>query len=168
VGGSADDGKAEEDVRVDARAATVDDAEEVVRLGALMFASMGMDASGDEWTRNGVRHVRSRLGHDLAVFVVDHPGVRDRLVASAAGTLASRLPTPVNPSGLAGYIQWVCTDPEHQRQGLGRQVMAALLDWFDARGVRSVELHSTPVAESLYTSMGFSDDGPRALRRRSW
>jgi GNAT superfamily N-acetyltransferase len=153
---------------MDARAATVDDAEEIVRLAALMFASMGMDVSGDEWTGNGVRHVHARLGHDLGAFVVDHPTSRGRLVASAAGTLASRLPTPVNPSGLAGYIQWVCTDPDHQQRGLGRQVMAALLEWFDQHGARSIELHSTSVAESLYRSMGFSDDGPRALRRRSW
>jgi len=153
---------------MDARAATVDDDSEVVRLAALMFASMGMDVSGDDWTRNGARHVRERLSHDLGVFVVDHPTSPGRLIASAAGTLASRLPTPVNPSGTAGYVQWVCTDAEHQRQGLGRRVMDALLLWFDERDVRSVELHSTLVAESLYRSMGFTDDGPRALRRRSW
>src|SRR4051794_32137259 len=116
---------------VNARAATVDDAGEVVRLGALMFASMGMDVSGDEWTGNGLRHVRERLGDDLAAFVIDHPTEPGRLVASAAGTLASRLPTPVNPSGVAGYVQWVCTDSDHQQQGLGRKVMAALLAWFD-------------------------------------
>src|SRR3954447_10739225 len=114
-----------------------------------MFASMGMDVSGEEWTSNGRRHVDERLGVDLGVFVVDHPTQPGRLLASAAGTLASRLPTPVNPSGLAGYIQWVCTDPDHQQQGLGRHVMTALVDWFDARGAGSVELHSTPVAEPL-------------------
>src|SRR3954447_2438014 len=131
-----------------------------------MFASMGMDVSGEEWTSNGRSHVQERLGVDLGVFVVDHRTEPGRLVASAAGTLASRLPTPVNPSGVAGYIQWVCTDPDHQQQGLGRAVMSALLAWFDEQGAGSVELHATPVAESLYESMGFNDDGPRALRRR--
>jgi len=153
---------------VNARAATVDDAGEVVRLGALMFASMGMDVSGDEWTSNGRRHVHERLGADLGVFVVDHPTQPGRLVASAAGTLATRLPTLVNPSGVAGYVQWVCTDPDHQQQGLGRAVMSALLAWFDERAAVAIELHSTPVAESLYLSMGFSDEGPRALRIRRW
>jgi hypothetical protein len=32
--------------------------------------------------------------------------------------------------------------------------------------VTAVELHATPVAESLYRSMGFSDEGPTALRVR--
>src|SRR3954452_201309 len=133
-----------------------------------MFASMGMDVSGEEWTSNGRRHVHERLGLDLGVFVVDHPTEPGRLVASAAGTLASRLPTPVKPSGVAGYVQWVCTDADHQQQGLGRAVMSALLAWFDERGALAIELHSTPVGESLYLSMGFSDEGPRALRIRRW
>jgi hypothetical protein len=46
--------------------------------------------------------------------------------------------------------------------------MRALLEWFDDRGVPAIELHSTQVAEELYLSLGFSDNGPRALRRRNW
>jgi GNAT superfamily N-acetyltransferase len=133
-----------------------------------MFDSMGMDVSGEEWTRRGIAQFRNRLGDDLAAFVVDDPNADRGLVAAATGTLATRLPTPVNPSGLVAYVQWVCTGPDHRGQGLGRAVMQALVDWFDERDVRAIELHSTAVAESLYESMGFSDDGPRALRRRRW
>jgi GNAT superfamily N-acetyltransferase len=150
------------------RAATADDAAEAVRLAAVMFASMGMDVSGERWMADGRQHVRDRLGTDLALFVVDHPSEPGTLVASAAGTIAARLPTPVNPSGLAGYVQWVCTDDGHRGEGLGRAVMASLLAWFDGQGVLAVELHSTAPAERLYASLGFSDEGPRAMRRRSW
>src|SRR5260221_9049981 len=133
-----------------------------------MFASMGMDVSDERWLYEGRRHVNERLGHDLAVFVVDHPSQPGRLAASAAGTVTARLPTPVNPSGLTGYVQWVCTDPDLRRRGLGRQVMTSLLRFFDDRGVVTVELHSTQGAEPLYRPLGFGDDGPRALRRRLW
>jgi GNAT superfamily N-acetyltransferase len=153
---------------VTARPATAGDAAELVRLAGVMFASMGMDSTGEQWSEHGREHVRDRLGTDLAAFVVDDPQRSGLLLASAVGTVASRLPTPVNPSGLAGYVQWVCTDKAHRGQGLGRQVMTALLDWFDARGVLAVELHSTVAAEGLYESLGFSDEGPRALRRRRW
>jgi len=153
---------------MNARRATVEDSAEIVRLAALLFESMGVPAAWEEhWQAQGDRHVRDRLGKDLAVFVVDDPQVAGRLAASVAGTIAQRLPTPNNPSGLAGYVQWVSTDPNHRRHGLARSAMRALLDWYDEQGVRSVELHATPMAESLYLSLGFDDSGPRALRRRA-
>jgi GNAT superfamily N-acetyltransferase len=155
-------------VTLPVRAATAGDAAELVRLAGVMFASMGMDSTDDRWAAQGVAHVRDRIGTDVVAFVVDDGDEPGRLLASAVGTVASRLPTPVNPSGLAGYVQWVCTEEAHRGRGLGRQVMTALLDWFDAQGVLAVELHSTVAAEALYASLGFSDDGPRAMRRRRW
>jgi GNAT superfamily N-acetyltransferase len=151
---------------MDARPARPIDAPEVVRLASVMFESMGVDATSSDWLEPALRNVRERLDDDLAVFVVDDPLVSGRLIASAAGTIAQRLPTPMNPHGRAGYVQWVCTDPGYRGQGLGRHVMTALLAWYEARDVRAIELHSTPMAESLYLSLGFGDSGPRALRRR--
>jgi GNAT superfamily N-acetyltransferase len=139
----------------------------VVRLAALLFESMGTDPRDSTWQDEGQRHVRQRLGHDLAVFVADDPLVPGHLVGAAAGTIAQRLPTPNNPSGLAGYVQWVCVEPAFRRRRLGQEVMVALLEWFDARDVRSVELHATVMAEPMYRNLGFDDSGPRALRRRA-
>jgi GNAT superfamily N-acetyltransferase len=140
----------------------------VVRLAALLFETMGLDANDPTWQEEGQRHVRQRLGEDLAVFVVDDPVAAGHLVGAAAGTVAQRLPTPRNPTGLAGYVQWVCVEPEFRRRHLGREVMVALLEWFDARDVRAVELHATVMAEPMYRDLGFDDSGPRALRRRIW
>jgi GNAT superfamily N-acetyltransferase len=150
---------------MDVRAATADDAREVVRLGRLMFEAMGIDASGEEWQREGERHVRQRLGRDLAVFVAAHPEIPNRLVASAAGTIAARLPGPRNSAGRVGYVQWVSTEPDFRRRGLCRRLMESLLAWYGANEVDSVELHATPDGEPLYRSLGFSDGGARALRR---
>jgi len=151
---------------MEVRAAVASDADEVVRLAAIMFESMGVDPAGT-WADAGVRQVTERLGADLAVFVVDHPNGAGRLVASAAGTVAQRLPGPSNPNGLAGYVQWVCVDPDYRRHGLARQVMSRLLAWYGDRGVGTIELHATPMAEQLYLSLGFGEAGGRALRRRA-
>jgi GNAT superfamily N-acetyltransferase len=151
---------------MDARPARQIDAPEIVRLAGVMFESMGVDATASDWFEAALRNVQERLDQDLAVFVVDDPMVCGRLVASAAGTIAQRLPTPTNPQGRAGYVQWVCTEPDYRGQGLGRQVMTALVRWYEAQDIPAIELHSTPMAESLYLSLGFSDSGPRALRRR--
>lgn len=139
----------------------------MIRLAAAMFATVEIVRPPEPWEHEAERSFVERLGHDLAVFVVDHPDEPGRLVASAAGTISRRLPSPFNPNGLAGYVQWVCTDPEHRRQGHGRAVMTALLDWFTTEQVRAVELHATPAGLCLYRSLGFGDSGPRALRRRS-
>jgi GNAT superfamily N-acetyltransferase len=151
-------------VTVKVRVAVPDDVAEIVRLAALMYESMGIDASDPLWQRRGQSEVRSRLGADLVAFVVDHPR-RQGLVASGVGTIAQRLPSPGNPGGRAGYVQWVATDPEFRRRGLARQVMQALMRWYEAAAVPAVELHATPVGEPLYRSLGFSDGPPLALRR---
>ena len=149
------------------RAATVDDAAEVVRLAAVMYASMGLDVSDPAWMRAAEGAFRSRLGDDLAAFVVDHPGGA-RLAASGAGTISRRLPSPNNPTARVGYIQWVATDADARRQGFARAVMQALLDWYDEQQVVVVELHATDDGEALYRALGFGQEGGIALRRRAW
>jgi ribosomal protein S18 acetylase RimI-like enzyme len=90
------------------------------------------------------------------------------LAASGAGTISTRLPSPNNPTARVGYIQWVATDPDARRRGHAREVMAALLDWYDERQVVVVELHATTDGEPLYRSLGFGVEGGIALRRRAW
>ena len=130
-----------------------------------MYASIGQDVTLPEWHRAAREHFLSRLGRDLVVFVVDHPD-RPGLAASAAGTMASRLPAPNNISAQAAYVQWVATDDDVRRRGYARAVMQALVDWYDAHGIPVIELHATDEGEPLYRELGFDDEGPAALRRR--
>lgn len=147
------------------RMATVDDVAEVLRLAGLMYSSVGM-AVTEEWRQRAAQELSARLGRDVAVFVAYLPSVPGRLLASAAGSIGHRLPGPANPSGRAGYVQWVWTEPEVRGGGLGRAVMADLLEWFTANGVSAVELHASPQGAPLYRSLGFSDGRMRALRAR--
>src|SRR2546430_10738124 len=112
-----------------ARPATIDDAAEVVRLGALMFESMGLAIDG-EWRTAALQRVTGGLTDGTVVaFVVDDPERPGHLLASAAGTVAQRLPGPRNRGGRAGYVQYVCTEAGHRGRGLGREVMEAAVDW---------------------------------------
>ena len=148
-----------------ARAASAADVDEVVRLSALMYASIGQDVTRPEWRRAARDHFLTRLGRDLIVYVVDHPD-RSGLAASAAGTVATRLPAPNNVTAHAAYVQWVATDVDVRRRGYAREVMQALVDWYDDHSVPVIELHATPEGEPLYRELGFGDEGPAALRRR--
>jgi len=148
-----------------ARPATLDDAAEVVRLAAVMYASMGLDVSNPQWIEAATSQFASRLGDDLGVFVVDHPD-RPGLAASAAATIATRLSAPNNLDARAAYVQWVATDPDARSRGYGRAVMIAVLRWCEDRGAGVLELHATDAGEQLYRELGFTDAGPVALRRR--
>jgi GNAT superfamily N-acetyltransferase len=130
-----------------------------------MYLSLGLDPA-PEWRDAAEEHLISRLGDDLQVAVVDRPA-GNRLAASGSAVLMPRLPSPWNVSGRVGYIQWVATDPDMRRRGLGTAVMRLLLDWCVDHGAPSVELHATPDGEPVYRALGFSEVGPHAMRWRS-
>ena len=115
-----------------------------------------------------IAHFARRVGLDSVAAVVDHPTTDASLIASGAATVSTRLPTPNNPTGAYGYIQWVATDDAFRCRGCARAVMTTLLGWFDARG-GEVDLHATGMGEPLYRSLGFWEgSGTPSLRRRSW
>jgi GNAT superfamily N-acetyltransferase len=152
-----------------ARRATADDADEVVRLACVMFVSMGMPEPDDGWRADARAQFANRLPTDVVAAVVDDPTKPGRLAASAVVTVSTRLPTPTNPTGRCGYVQWVATDEAFRGRGFARAVMETLLEWLDANDVGAIELHATAVGEHLYRSLGFWEgDGPPALRRRRW
>jgi GNAT superfamily N-acetyltransferase len=148
------------------RPATAGDTGEVIRLAALMYEAMGLDATGLAWRQAAAAALASRLGGDTCVFVADDPDRAGQLAATGAGVITTRLPGPANPAATVGYIQWVSTDPLWRRRGLARAVTSALLAWFAERGVRSVELHATPQAAGLYHSLGFGPGSNPGLRIR--
>lgn len=66
----------------------------------------------------------------------------------------------------------VAVHPEHQRQGLGKRIMQALVDYVDAHAPQAyVSLVAEPAAQKLYPQYGFKDVQPsigmyRMLRDR--
>ena len=149
------------------RHATPTDAHEVVRLAALMYSSMGLDATGVAWRENATKMMTVRLGGDeVAVFVIDDPESAGALAACGGVAVIQRLPGPNTPSGRWGYVQWISTEPRYQRRGYARAIMDAILAWLEARGIQNVELHYTTQGEPLYRALGFADPHAPELRRQ--
>ncbi len=142
------------------------DTPEVLRLAALMYESIGIDASVGPWSQVAAEHISERLGQDAAVFVVDDPSEDGRLAATGAGSISRRLPSPGNLGAKVGYVQWMSTDPAWRRRGFARQIMHALLEWFTQNEVQVVELHAAPLGERLYQELGFEQGKSPALRLR--
>lgn len=148
------------------RLATLSDMPELLRLAAMMYSSMGLDASGEGWREQATNLLAERLGgDDVVVFAVDDPAGGGRLVACGGAAIIQRLPGPSTPDGRWGYVQWMATEPAHRRRGLAKAVLRAILEWLDARGVFNVELHATQTGEPLYRSFGFEDPASPELRR---
>ncbi|GAA4922046.1 ribosomal protein S18 acetylase RimI-like enzyme [Stackebrandtia albiflava] len=150
------------------RAASPDDAGEIVRLRALMHHSMGSDGIAEqEWRDAAARMLRRELAEPeprIMVFVVDAGDAA--LAACATGTIQQRLPAPGNPSGLVGYVSNVCTDVPYRRRGHARACMLALMDWFAGRGVDRLDLRASAEAEPMYTALGFTRTTDPSMRMR--
>jgi len=147
---------------IDVRAATAADAEELVRLRGVLF-DFDMAEPGT-WRAQALEDFRSGVGSGwLAAFVVDaeEPG---RLAATAVGVIEQRVAGPANPSGRAGYIFSVATDPPYRRRGYSRACMERLLAWYEEQGVTRVDLMASAEGEPLYTSLGFVRRTDPAMR----
>ena len=137
------------------RLATTDDIPEIVRLRRVLFESLGATDAGWEDTCAAVLDNAITEGVVLAC-VVDQPA-GDALAAVGTAEIQQRLPGPANRSGLLGYIGTMATDPAFRRRGLASAILDRLVAELRLHGVERIELHATPVAESLYRSAGFAD-----------
>ena len=126
------------------RRATLDDLDAIMELETSTFTS-------DAWSRGSMRaELGSRHGYYL---VAEAPGAPhpDARLAGYAGLLA-----PLG-SGQAD-IQTIAVAPDARRHGLGRALMAALLDEAKRREAAEVFLEvraDNPNAQALYASLGF-------------
>ena len=152
-----------------ARAATPDDADELVRLRAVMLRTFGDPHTwNDDWQAPARSTLLRRLdgpGSSMAAFVVDRPG-GGGLAACAVGIIEERLGNPVNLNGLTGYVFNVSTDPAYRRRGYARACMQALIDWFRSRGVGAADLRASAEGEPLYADLGFVRTPDPAMRLR--
>jgi len=124
-----------------------------------MLESMGRDEA-NEWRLNAEEMFGRRLRDEpetFAAFVVEGPS--GTVVSSGVGWISEHLPSTWNVTGRRGHIASMSTEPAARRQGHARQIMVELLDWFDVRGIKRIDLTATSMGEPLYRSVGFADPG---------
>lgn len=61
----------------------------------------------------------------------------------------------VTRTGNTGAISLMATPPEHQRKGMGRALLAQVIDEYRGRGMERFHLGATEAGRPLYDSLGF-------------
>jgi GNAT superfamily N-acetyltransferase len=139
------------------RQATLAEMDIIVSHRRKMFEEMGhtdpdrhaaYEAGFVPWLRTQMEREYYR-----AWFAVTPDG---EVVAGAGLWLLDWPPGYFDWSAYRGYIFNVYTNPEHRRQGLGRSVVQAALDWCAAQEIHVVSLHASDFGKSLYEAMGFA------------
>ena len=86
-------------------------------------------------------------------------------VAGGGGVLLSPWPAnPHDPCIERALILNVYTEAEFRRRGVARQVMAAILNWIKAHGLRGVNLHASAEGRHLYEALGFKPTNEMRLK----
>ena len=98
------------------------------------------------------RAANTATGDDSAIFLA----LEDEEVVGVVGTFRTSLASPV----VRLAAMWAA--PAHRGIGVGRRLVAAVLDWASESGAAEVELRVTAgndSAQALYQSTGFTSTG---------
>ncbi|WP_217242569.1 GNAT family N-acetyltransferase [Streptomyces sp. AC555_RSS877] len=152
------------------RAAVPKDIDELVRLRALLLedpesaAPYAVDSPEQSaaWRSLYREWLAARLEGATHVRVAVVTGL-DRLSACATAVVDERAPSPACPSGRAGWIQSVVTDPRDRGRGLGAAVLADLTEWLHRQGADEIVLQTTHTAAEFYHRCGFRPTGEDLL-----
>ncbi len=105
-----------------------------------------------------------KMGGRLAAMSPDH----HTLVAELAGTVVGFIGVVVfaiyESSGSIGYVIAFSVSPDHQRQGIGKALLAAAESHFTGRGVTDIRVNSglhREEAHRFYEAMGYAKTGYR-------
>ncbi|MCP4544131.1 MAG: GNAT family N-acetyltransferase [Chloroflexi bacterium] len=148
------------------RQATVADISNLVRLRRAMFKAMGFDdpaqlaaasAAAAEYFAENIP--TGGFYGWLAISSTD-----GEAIGSGSVVIDQHPPGPNNLSGRIGYIMNMVTVPRYRRQGIGRRVMQAMVEWLAEQGVHRITLHATEMGRSVYENLGFVDSNEMQLK----
>jgi len=136
-----------------------DDYDTLLEVTGLAFDGVSIDQNIEklygvinhvDWRERKVSHTQADVADNpTGVLVADEDGV-------AVGFVSCRF----NPRTLIGWIPNLAVHPDHQGKGIGKQLMAAALDYFRALGMKFVRIETLEQNErccALYPKLGFRE-----------
>src|SRR5262249_51914614 len=137
------------------REATLADADVLVHHRVAMFTDMGRSFDADEVRRA----FRVWLAEMMQAGVYHAWLIEDRatgaVVAGGGLSILAWPPGPSYPDDRLAFVYNVYVEPTHRRQGLARQVMAAIHAFCRANRIGSIALNASVDGQPLYESLGY-------------
>jgi GNAT superfamily N-acetyltransferase len=137
------------------RAATIADADVLVRHRIAMFTDMGVPLDA------------AVLEQAFRAWLMDTmpAGTYRAWLAESGGEVAGGggitiLPWPPGPryaGDRLAFVYNVYTEPAHRRRGLARLIMDSIHDWCRANGITSMALNASRDGKPLYEAMGYAE-----------
>ena len=82
-----------------------------------------------------------------------------RIVATSGMSLAEKPPHFSNPTGRIGLLSGMYTAPAYRRRGIGRALLARVVDEARAWGCGAVQITASDMGVLLYADFGFRKNG---------
>ncbi|MFI4973275.1 MAG: GNAT family N-acetyltransferase [Caulobacterales bacterium] len=95
---------------------------------------------------------RDVVARCIDVGITETAGVETYIAWGEDGPMSA---VSVTPTGNTAGISLMATPPEHQRKGMGRALLAQVMDDYRRRGVERFHLGATEAGRPLYASLGF-------------
>ena len=83
----------------------------------------------------------------------------DRIVGTSGMSFVEKPPYFGCPSGRIGLLSSMYTAPDHRRQGIGKTLLAKVVEEARAYGCGSVQITASDMGVLLYTDFGFVKNG---------
>jgi GNAT superfamily N-acetyltransferase len=138
------------------RAATLADADILVRHRVAMFADMGVPFQAPE-LETAFRLWLARVmpaGTYRAWLAADGSS---EIAAGGGITIIPWPPGPRYPGDRLAFVYNVYTEPDHRRRGLARLIMETIHAWCRAEGIGSMALNASRDGKPLYEAMGYAE-----------
>lgn len=78
------------------------------------------------------------------------------LTSMGIGIIDNRAPIKGSLDGKVGWVSSLIVHPEFQNNGLGKETLSHLIEWFSKKSVNKITLQSTEHGERLYEKLGFN------------
>lgn len=95
---------------------------------------------------------RDAVARCIDVGITETAGVETYIAWGDDGPMSA---VSVTPTGNTAGISGMATPPEHQGKGMGRALLAQVMDDYRGRGVERFYLTATEAGRPLYESLGF-------------
>lgn len=138
------------------RLASVADAEIIARQRTRLYSEIGKLNSEDEEIFASHSQIMLAKLIESNEYVGWFVEVGEKILAGGGVIVRDLLPNSSNPTGCKeAYILNIYTNPEERRSGFARLLMNTILKWCRENGIERITLHTSDVAKSLYSDLGF-------------